>query len=340
MHLVTGGSGFLGSLIARRLHQAGESVRVLDIWDDPRRPDKIEFCHVDIRDRAAVAEAMDGVTVVHHNAALVPLTKAVRDYTSVNVDGSRIAAEEAVKAGVQAFIHMSSSAIFGAPVCPVTYETSTSPLDPYGRAKLEGEREALQASAGSSMKVVPVRPRTILGLGRLGIYQILFEWIRQGRRIPIIGNGTNPLQFVHAHDLMDAYLLLLENEWAGPANIGTDRYGTLEEDLTSLIEAVSSRSRIVHLPAGPTIASLRVLDALRLSPLAAWHYLTYDKPFYFDVEPLKRVGWKPKYSNVDMLVEAYREYVSGTSAAAPLGARSPHRRPVREGVIGIARRFF
>ena len=75
-HLVTGGSGFLGNLIARRLHSRGQRVKVLDIWEDPTRPKEIEFIHCDICDRDGVGKAMCGIEVVHHNAALVPLTKS------------------------------------------------------------------------------------------------------------------------------------------------------------------------------------------------------------------------------------------------------------------------
>ena len=75
-HLVTGGSGFLGNLIARRLLERGEKVKILDIWEDPSRPREIEYIHCDICDRDGVAKAMQGVDVVHHNVALVPLTKS------------------------------------------------------------------------------------------------------------------------------------------------------------------------------------------------------------------------------------------------------------------------
>src|SRR5580658_10502307 len=96
-HLVTGGSGFLGNLIARRLHARGEQVRILDIWEDPSRPREIEFVNCDIRDEVGVRRAMEGVDVVHHNVALVPLTKSGDKFWSVNVDGSRIAAQTAVQ---------------------------------------------------------------------------------------------------------------------------------------------------------------------------------------------------------------------------------------------------
>ena len=111
-HLITGGSGFLGNLIARRLHARGERVRTLDVWEDPSCPREIEFVRCDIRDRAGVAQALRGVDVVHHNVALVPLTKAGKDFWSVNVEGSRIAAEEAAKARVKTFIHVARARFF------------------------------------------------------------------------------------------------------------------------------------------------------------------------------------------------------------------------------------
>src|SRR6185295_17702460 len=266
-HLITGGSGFLGNLIARRLHARGEQVRVLDIWEDRSRPKEIEFVKCDIRDVAGVAKAMHGMDVVHHNVALVPLTKAGTEFWSVNVEGSRIAAEQAVKAGVRTFIHMSSSAIFGAPECPVTNDSPFRPVEIYGRAKLAGELAVREISEKGRMPLVVIRPRTILGEGRLGIFQILFQWISENRKIYVIGDGNQKFQFVHAHDLMDAYLLAMDAGKPGVYNVGTNRFGTLREALDHVIVHAHSTSRVASLPAGLTINTLRVLDWLRLSPL-------------------------------------------------------------------------
>ena len=74
---------------------ASEHVRVLDVWRDPAMSADIEYVECDIRDRAGVARAMAGIDVVHHNVALVPLTKSGGRFWEVNVDGSRIAAEAA-----------------------------------------------------------------------------------------------------------------------------------------------------------------------------------------------------------------------------------------------------
>src|SRR5262245_5513551 len=104
-HLVTGGAGFLGSQTACALHARGEKVRILDLLQPPEWPPDIEFIRGSILDRATVLEAMDGVDLVHHNAALVPITKSGSAFWRVNVDGTQIALDAARKAGVKFFIY-------------------------------------------------------------------------------------------------------------------------------------------------------------------------------------------------------------------------------------------
>jgi len=335
-HLVTGGSGFLGNLIARRLLAKGESVSILDIWEDPTRPKDIEYVHCDIRDRDGVRRAMQGVDVVHHNVALVPLTKSGEKFWEVNVDGTKIAAEEAVKAGVKSFVHMSSSAIFGAPErCPIDASSPLRPIEIYGRGKLAGEQAVRAICEKAGLPLVIIRPRTILGEGRLGIFQILFEWIRENRNVYVIGSGDILFQFIHAHDLMDAYMLVLESGSSGSFNVGTDRFNTLRGDLTSLIEHAGSRSKVKSLPERASIAALRTADLVGISPLAPWHYLTYHKAFHFDVEPLLSRGWKPKYSNVEMFVESYDWFCKHYDRLKAENAGSAHRRPVKQGLLWL-----
>jgi nucleoside-diphosphate-sugar epimerase len=339
-HLVTGGSGFLGNLIARRLHQRGERVRILDIWEDPSRPPEIEYVACDIRDREGVRRAMQGVEVVHHNVALVPLTKSGGKFWEVNVDGSRIAAEEAVRAGVRAFIHMSSSAIFGCPDrAPIDESTPPRPVEIYGRGKLAGELAVRETCERAGLTLVVIRPRTILGENRLGIFQILFDWIQAGKDVYVIGGGDGGFQFIHAHDLMDFYMLALDQGKPGVYNVGTDRFGTLREGLEHLIAHAGTASRVRSLPAALTINGLRLLDWCGLSPLAPWHYLTYHKPFYFDVGPLLALGWRPRYSNDEMFRESYDWFRANYDRLQAEKAGSPHRRPVREGILWLVKKF-
>lgn len=332
-HLVTGGSGFLGNLIAIHLIARGEEVRILDIWEDHARPQKAEFIQASVLDREAVARAMQGVDIVHHTAALVPLTKAGDMFRQVNVEGTRIVAEEAVKAEVKCFIHTSSSAIFGCAPCPITNDTPTRPVEIYGKSKLDGELLAREIADKAGMPLIAVRPRTIIADGRLGIFQILFDWIKNDVNVYVIGSGETTIQFLHAQDLIDCYLMLVELNKPGLYNVGTDRYNPIGQCLANLITHAGSRARVKKLPHALTVGTLQALDAVKLSPLAPWHYLTYGEDFYFDVEPLKQLGWKPKYSNDEMLAASYDSFIANYDELMATKSASAHRKPLKEQIL-------
>ncbi|REJ68545.1 MAG: NAD(P)-dependent oxidoreductase [Planctomycetota bacterium] len=339
-HLVTGGSGFLGNLIARRLCAQGEEVRVLDVWEDPSRPAEIEFIKCDVRDREGVARAMSGVGVVHHNAALVPITRSGGEFWQVNAEGSRQVAEAAVAAGVEAFIYMNSCSIYGMPEdSPITDASPLAPFEIYGRSKLGGEVAVSEVCQAAGLPLISIRPRTILAAGRSGIFRILFEWIHEGKNVYVIGSGNNPFQFLHAEDLMDAYLLAYEAGQPGLYNVGTDRYGTLREMLENLVAYAGSPSKVRSVPAWAAVNALRVLDWMRLSPLSAWHYRTYHLPYHFDVGKLLKLGWQPRYSNDEMLQESYDWYLAHREQPAADSAASAHRRGASQRFLKLIKKF-
>ena len=109
-------------------------------------------------------------------------------------------------------------------------------------------RWACLEAASKGLDVTIVRPRTILGHGRLGIFGILFEWVADGADIFVLGDGDNRYQFVHADDL--AEVCMLAGGVAGPAifNVGTDRFGTMRESLESLCTHAGTGSRVQVAP--------------------------------------------------------------------------------------------
>lgn len=336
LHLVTGGSGFLGSNIVKRLVAKGERVRVLDIWRSDDLPEGVEFFNADINDITQVRKAMEGVDYVHHNVALVPLSKAGNDYWKVNVVGTKVALEEAQNAGVKMFCHMSSSAVFGCPdIMPITNDTPREPIEIYGRAKKAGEDLVINAMS-QGFKASIVRPRTIIGTGRLGIFEILFDWIKDGANIFIIGEGNHPFQFAHVDDISDASINSCLLERPGAYNIGALEYGNLRSDLEYLCQYAGTGSRVKSLPVNLSINSLKFLDKMGLSPLSPWHYLTYHKPFYFDSKPFfETLGYEPSYSNRRMMIESYDWFLKNYDLKNVKDGASAHKKPVKQGILRI-----
>ena len=285
--LVTGGSGYFGSLLVRKLLQHQQTVRVFDLNDADDRPGEVDFVQGDVRDSAAVRRALDGVDTVYHNVAQVPLAKDRDLFESVNVGGTEILLHSSVSAGVKKIVHTSSSAVFGVPKTnPVTEETLPTPGEAYGRAKLAAE-ELCKRYAADGLDVTIIRPRTILGHGRLGIFQILFEWIREGTNVPVLGSGDNVYQFVHADDLAEA--CILAGRRPGPAiyNCGAE-LGTMRAALEALCRHAATGSRVKSVPMAPAVMAMKVTSALGLSPLGPYHALMYGRSLYFDISRTRR----------------------------------------------------
>jgi nucleoside-diphosphate-sugar epimerase len=339
--LITGGSGYFGCALRDHLRASGDTVRVFDLVDVDDRPPDVEWVRGDIRDRAAVADAVRGAEVVHHNVALVPLAKDRRAFFAVNEGGTRNLLDASAAAGVRKVIYTSSSAVFGVPERnPVTEDMEPRPQEAYGRAKLAGER-LCRAATDAGLDVSIVRPRTILGHGRLGIMQILFEWVRAGRNVPVLGRGDNRYQFVHADDLADVCIRAAERPGSRIYHAGAAEFGTMREALEALVVHAGTGSRVRSVPMAPAVAGMRIAGALRLSPLGPYHALMYGRSMWFDVSRARtELGFAPRWSNAAMLCESYDWYVANRAAVLARGGASHHRSPVAQGVLGLVSRLL
>jgi nucleoside-diphosphate-sugar epimerase len=339
--LITGGSGYFGSLLLERLGKTGTPCRVFDLVDADDRPSDVEFRQGDIRDFAAVLDACRGVEVIHHNVAQVPLAKDRHLFESVNIEGTENLLRAAREARARKTVVTSSSAVFGIPRSnPVTEETEPTPMEGYGRAKAEAEARC-RCYAERGLDVTIVRPRTILGHGRLGIFQILFEWVRTGYNIPVLGKGDNLYQFVHADDLADACIRAAARPGPTRYNIGSDRFGSMRQTLEALCRHAGTGSRVVSIPMRPAELGMRLTSALGISPLGAYHALVYGKSLYFDVTKAKaELGWQPRYSNEEMIVQSYDWYLAHRDLVLRARGASHHRSPVKQGVLNLVKHLI
>lgn len=342
--LVTGGSGFLGINLIRYLLERGHEVVSIDLlpFDYADCRDRIVAVEGDIRDRAAVDRAMQGVDVVVHCAAALPLYPR-EDIFSTDVDGTRNVLDAALAAGAQRVIHISSTAVYGVPDHHPLYEDD--PLigvGPYGEAKIAAEAQCV-AQRAKGLCVPILRPKSFVGPERLGVFALLYDWARDGRNFPLPGRGDNLYQLLDVADLCDAILLAatLDRERVNTVfNIGAREFDTVRNDFQAVLDRAGKGRHVVPLPETPMKLALALLRFLRLSPVYKWAYGTVSKESFVSIERAQQVlGFAPRYSNRDALIRNYDWYLANLHTFAQTSGVT-HRVPWSQGILRLAKLFF
>ena len=342
-YLITGGAGFLGINLTRYLLARGHHVVSLDIADFnyPER-DRIKAIKGDIRDRSSVDRAMEGVQIVVHTAAALPLYRK-EDIFSTDLDGTRNVLQSAFEHGAERVIHISSTAVYGIPDHHPLYEDDPlHGVGPYGEAKVKAEQICLEYRAKG--RCVPIiRPKSFVGPERLGVFALLYDWAKDGKNFPMIGSGNNRYQLLDVEDLCEAIYLCatLDRDRVNDTfNIGAKEFTTMREDYQAVLDAAGFGKKIIPLPAAPVIWALRILEALHLSPLYKWVYETAATDSFVSIEKAERVlGFTPKYSNKEALVRNYRWYIEHLNEFEGVSGIS-HRVPWKQGVLRLAKILF
>jgi nucleoside-diphosphate-sugar epimerase len=342
-YLVTGGAGFLGINMVRYLLSRGHRVTTLDIADFtyPERG-LITECKGDIRDRQAVAKATQGIDIVVHTAAALPLYSR-EDILTTDIEGLRNVLQAAFDNKVERVIHVSSTAVYGIPDHhPLLESDALHGVGPYGEAKVLAEQVCADYRA-KGMCVPVVRPKSFIGPERLGVFALFYDWAKDGKGFPMLGNGKNRYQFLDVEDLCDAIYLcatLDKTITNDTFNIGAKVFTTMCEDYQVVLDFAGFGKKIVPFPAGPAILALRILEAMHLSPLYKWVYETAATDSFVSIEKAERVlGYAPKYSNKDALLRNYQWYIEHLKEFENQSGVS-HRVPWKQGILKVAKTFF
>jgi len=327
MILVTGAGGLLGRELIRQLSEAGLSSRGLDhrkptysatesIVGDLLRPDDCRIaCH--------------GISTVVHTAARhhhSPMPRWGREqFFDANVEMTHNLVRAAEKAGVRHFIYISTDMVYGIPPKrPLTEVDVPAPLGPYGRSKQSSERTCLIARP-HGMCVTIFRPRLLIGPGRLGVLQRLFDRIRLGQAIPVLGSGLHRYQMASVSDVAAACILAVKNPLDEIFNLGSADPPPVRTLLSQLCRRANSTSKLRFLPFSIARAALWGLHAARLAPLVPEQFLAAGVDFVLDTTKAQTLlGWQPRLTDVDMLWSAYESYVATLSSGpytAPQGFR-------------------
>lgn len=310
--LITGGAGFLGCHLSREFLKQQYKVTIIDIADLDAQDllGKVTFIKGDIRDKAAIQKATKGNQYVVHAAAALPIQQTKEHIFSTNVDGTRNVLEAALQEKVKRLVFISTTAVYGVP--KHLPEKEDSPLDPighYGNSKIEGEN-LCRKYIKKGLEVNIIRPKTFVGPERLGVFELWYEAIYTGKRVFLLGNGSNPYQLLAVSDVVQAIILALNAKAKNEIfNIGAKDFQTWRKDLQYVISYAKSTSRITGLPVLPSQIILYILEQLHLSPIAAWHYKTMPVPSYVSTEKAEKLlGWKAQKSNQQLLLENYKWY--------------------------------
>ena len=342
-YLITGGAGFLGINLVRFLLGKGHQVVSLDIadFDYPER-DRVKIVKGDIRDRSSVDRAMEGVNIVVHTAAALPLYKPA-DILSTDIDGTRNILQSALEHKVERMIHVSSTAVYGIPDHhPLVEDDRLDGVGPYGEAKVAAE-QLCEEYRKRGLCVPVIRPKSFVGPERLGVFALFYDWAKDGKGFPMIGSGRNRYQLLDVEDLCEAIYLAATVDPVNANdtfNIGAKEFTTMKEDYQAVLDRAGFGKKIVPLPAAPVIWTLRILEALHLSPLYKWVYETASTDSFVSIEKAERVlGYRPKYSNKDALVRNYEWYIEHLAQFEHASGVS-HRVPWKQGILKLAKVFF
>jgi nucleoside-diphosphate-sugar epimerase len=215
-------------------------------------------------------------------------------------------------------------------------------VGPYGEAKVQAEDVCLEfRQKGLCLPVL--RPKSFVGPERLGVFAIFYEWASEGRHFPMIGSGENRYQLLDVEDLCQAILACITLDEAAvndTFNIGAEEYATMKQDYQGVLDEAGFGKRIIPFPAGPVILVLKVLEALKLSPLYPWIYETASKDSFVSIEKAQRVlDYQPQYSNREALLRNYRWYLENKGRLTGEGGVT-HRVPWKQRALKLAKAFF
>lgn len=345
-YFITGGAGFLGINLTRFLLGKNHTIVSYDISKDYDYPEKsldtVEVITGDIRNISTLESAMEGCDIVIHTAAALPLYSK-EDIFTTDIDGTKNVLEASKKNNIQRFIMISSTAVYGIPDHhPLSEDDPLVGVGYYGEAKIKAEELCLDYRK-KGMCIPIIRPKSFIGPERLGVFALFYDWAKDGKNFPMIGNGKNRYQLLDVYDLCESIYLcssLDEKIVNDTFNIGAEDFTTMREDYQSVLDYAGHGKKIKGFPSEPMIWTLRVLESLHLSPLYKWVYETASKDSFVSIEKAKNIlGYKPIYSNKDALIRNYKWYIDNLEKFKNSDGVS-HRVPWKQGILKIAKIFF
>lgn len=315
--VLIGGAGLTGLKIAEELIEMNISksnIIIADLKNSLRKINlQVTLIECDISKNIIPKFKKDDVII--HLAARqyhtkIPKRNQLDWFREVNVVGTKNIINQCIKFNVKGLIYFSTDMVYGIPnYIPLNSAHPKTPIGPYGKSKLEAEMICIE-SRKRGLPITILRPRLIMGKGRLGIMEKLFKAISLNRPVPLIGRGNNCYQMVSVEDCSKAAILSVKHNFPNcELNLGSEVGPNIKKLLNFLIHTVNSKSILIPLPAFPLKIILTILEKMGLPILHKEQYKIADKNYIVDIsDTYSKIRWKPKQSDTDMIVEAYKHW--------------------------------
>lgn len=318
--LVTGGTGFTGSHLTRRLLQKGHRVVVIDskpgLFFDELKKLGAEILLGSVTDRSLVDRAVAGCEVVHHVAAAFRKVNLPKNaYWDVNVEATRYLLQTSLNHGVKTFVYCSTCGVHGDVKGRHAEESSPiAPADYYQFTKYEGEK-VVSEFLGKGLKIVTLRPTAIYGPGDPERFFMLFKMVSKGRFF-MFGNGEAHYHPVYVENLVDAFELAAasENGDGQVYLIGDEHHYSLNELVGAIARALGVKITVWRLPFWP-LWSAALLCEIGYKPFGVdpplfrrrVDWFRQNRAFSID-KAKKELGYQPKIGLEEGLKQTGRWY--------------------------------
>ena len=290
-YVVTGGAGFIGSHITKKLIERGDIVTVIDNMNTGRERnlesviDKINFVKGDILDTELLEDITKDVDGVFHQAALASVQDSFDqpdEYHNVNVNGTENVLKLSKKYGFKV-VYASSSSVYGNPVrIPIKESDDKNPINPYAETKLKKEELAIKYSR-MGVSVIGLRYFNVFGKGQskeyAGVLKLFLERIKDKLPLKINGDGTQFRDFVHVSDVVNANIMSMDSDITHEFfNVGTNTTITILDLAKIVIECSGLNIEPIFGPAldGDVHQTKANIDLIK-----------------------KKIGWEPSIMLVD-----------------------------------------
>jgi nucleoside-diphosphate-sugar epimerase len=338
-YIITGGTGYLGSEIVNYLLKKNHEVLNLDILKLDIKNSNYDYKKIDISNKFQLENSITSADVLIHNVAKVPLIKNKSEFENTNILGTRNVLDIALKKKIKKVVYISSSAVYGVlGTSPINENQQRCPAERYGETKKIGEDLCLEFRE-KGLNTSIIRPRTIMGGKRLGIFSMLFWWIENNKKIPTINNGNNLYQFVDINDLIEAIYLTSLYEKSEDFNIGSEKYYSIRENIEHLISYTKSSAKITNIDNNYIFKFGYYLSKFNIIPLHEYHFKAYGKEIYFDTSKAKKLlKWSPKVSNKQSFENSFNYYIQNKKKTS--NNLSPHQKIMKNLILRFGTFFI